>query len=106
MSETTLVRVTKTTANSLNELVRKLNPGVPRPGVGNLADKLLAEAVASVNSETEPCIGTEIQRLRNQLHGLPPPVKIGDAETVDQMIRRIMAEEFAARETKPTKRKA
>ncbi len=102
MSETTLVRVTKKTANSLNELVRKLNPGVPRPGVGNLADKLLAEAVACVNSAEEPLVGAEIQRLRNQLHGLPPPVKFADDPTIAERLATL--EKMFTEFTKPKKK--
>ena len=64
MSETTLVRVTKKTAELLNELVRKLNPGVARPGAGNLADKLLAEAIDAIEQGTSMLT---VRRLHAQL---------------------------------------
>lgn len=64
MSETTLVRVTKKTAELLNELVRKLNPGVARPGAGNLADKLLAEAIDAIEHGTSM---PTVRRLHAQL---------------------------------------
>ena len=78
MSETTLVRVTKKTAELLNELALKLNPGVARPGVGNLADKLLAEAIDAIEHGTSM---PTVRRLHAQLRAQKNTYENTDAES-------------------------
>lgn len=103
MSELTHVRLSKNTVAKLTEVLATINPQSKRPGVANLADKLLSEAVAAITSTEEPIgILPEIQRLRNQLHGLPPPVKFADDPTIADRLATL--EKMFTEFTKPKKK--